>query len=351
MKHRFLLPLLVLAFSACNTYQPLRDDKDLYPSPRRAPAGPGVKVTYFGNTTILLSDGETTLLVDGFFSRPNLLIVQFGTIKPNEKVIQKQLDLAQVGRVDALLIGHSHYDHALDAPLVAKKLDAIAAEQGKHTVTMGSSSYALIHQGGGAPCDRAHLHVVDRDGMTRKFGKFTVSFRPSEHISPHLPGQSDMMGPIQAPVVPPAKAKDYKCDPVYVLHIKHADEGSIAITTTAGALKDQFKGLTADVAMPAVGLLSKEPRDKQEFYWREAVEKLNPKTVIPVHWDNFLVKLDDSPQVRRNLKAAPLKYFDDTRSAMDFVKRHRQNREVWTMGLRDSFLLRRGKVLLAEPSQ
>ncbi|MBL9146568.1 MAG: MBL fold metallo-hydrolase [Verrucomicrobiaceae bacterium] len=348
MQHRLLLPLLALALCACNTYQPLRDDKILYPSPRRAPDGPGVKVMYFGNTTILISDGETTLLVDGFFSRPNPLSVKFGKIEPNEKVIQKQLDLAKMGRVDALLIGHSHYDHALDAPLVAQKLDAIAAQQGKHTVTMGSSSYAFIHEGGGATCDREHLHIVERDGMTRTFGKFTVTFRPSEHISPHLPGQADMMGHVQALVVPPAKAKDFKCDPVYVLHIRHADEGSIAITTTAGALKDQFKGLTADVVMPAVGLLSKEPCCQQEFYWREAVEKLNPKTVIPVHWDNFLLKLDDSPQVRRNLKAPPLKFFDDTRSTMDFVKRHSKDKDVWTMGLRDSFLLRSGKVLLAK---
>ena len=78
------------------------------------------------------------------------------------------------------------------------------------------------------------------------------------------------------------------------------------------------------------------------------MEKLNPKTVIPVHWDNFLLKLDDSPQVRRNLKAPPLKFFDDTRSTMDFVNHHSKGKDVWTMGLRDSFLLRKGQVLLME---
>ena len=350
MKHRFHLPLQALALSACSTYQPLLDT-EMYPSPRRAPDGPGVKVMYFGNTTILISDRETTLLVDGFFSRPNPLSVKWGKIEPNDTVIQKQLDLAKMGRVDALLIGHSHYDHALDAPVVAKKLDAIAAKERKHTLTMGSSSYAFIHEGGGATCDPDHLHIVERDGMTRTFGKFTVTFCKSKHIQPHLPGQDEMMGRIKALVVPPAEAEDYKCDPVYVLHIKHADEGSIAITTTAGAEENQFKSLTADVVMPAVGLLSKECPCSQHFYWCEAVEKLNPKTVIPVHWDNFTRKLDESKEVRSNLRAPPLKWLDDTRSGMDFVKRHSKGKECWTMGLRDSFLLRRGKVLLAETSE
>jgi hypothetical protein len=350
MKHRLLLPLLALALSACNTYQPLLD-KEMYPSPRRAPDGPGVTVTYFGNTTILISDRETTLLVDGFFSRPNFAKVRWGRIEPNEGVIQKQLDLAQMGWVDAVLIGHTHYDHALDAPVVAKKLDAIAAKEGKHTLTMGSASYAQIHHGAFPNGDAPPLCVVPDDGMAKDFGKFTVTFLRSAHIRPHLPGQKQMEGTIKSPVTLPAKATDYKCDPVFVLHIRHRDEGSIAITTTAGAEENQFKGLTADVVMPAVGLLSKECPCSQHFYWREAVEKLHPKTVIPVHWDNFTRKLDESEEVRSNLRAPPLKWLDDTRSGMDFVKRHSKGKECWTMGLRDSFLLRRGKVLLAEPSK
>ena len=107
-----------LMLASCASYQPLKDIQ-LYHGPMRAPSGPGISVTYFGNTTILVSDGETKLLVDGFFSRPNALRVARGRVQPDPAIIAEQLALGGVGRVTALLVGHSHYDHALDAPIVA----------------------------------------------------------------------------------------------------------------------------------------------------------------------------------------------------------------------------------------
>lgn len=344
MKYPYLLSCVAMVLCSCSTYQPL-GDKKLYPSARLAPKEAGVTVTYFGNTTILISDGRTNLLVDGFFSRPGALKVAGSKIGPDETIIREQLALGGIKKVDALLVAHTHYDHALDAPWVAAETGA---------VVMSSKSYTYIHEGAKMAARRDGKKLQLRDpivvtpgGGERRFGKFVVTYRLSEHVSPHLPTQDKMEGQIIAPVCPPAKSVDYKCGDVFAIHIRHP-EGSIAITTSAGAREGQFAGLKADVVMLGVGLMAKEkPPGKREFYWKHTIGELDPQTVIPVHWDLFTKKLDTNRCVKRNLVAPPLKYLDDTRAAMQFVKDHAGGRKVWAMGLRDSFLLRGGKVRLA----
>ena len=209
---------------------------------------------------------------------------------------------------------------------------------------IGSESYAKAHEGAGGPASSVPLESVPVTGYQRRVGKFTLRFRLSEHISPHLPGQEKMTGQIIAPVLTPAPATDYKHGDVFVLHIEHP-HGRIAITTTAGARRGQFDGLRADVVMLAVGLLAKETAQRQNFYWNETVEALDPHTVIPVHWDNFTTKLDPHAKLTTNLRATPLTFLDNTREAMTFVKRRANGRKVWVMGLRDSFALRHGVIL------
>src|SRR5687767_6331084 len=65
-------------------YEPLR----LQP---RAEDASGLHARYFGASTVLISDDETSLLVDGFFSRPNWARVGLCKIAPNEKRIDHAL--------------------------------------------------------------------------------------------------------------------------------------------------------------------------------------------------------------------------------------------------------------------
>src|SRR6478735_9182132 len=138
---KFLIPslaaLLILTSSCC--YHPLRDPK-IYPGPFASVGSTGVKATYLGNTTILISDGITRLMVDGFLSRPGMLSTFFGKIAPNRGVIEDELELAGVSDVDAVLVGHAHHDHALDAPMVADIT---------HATVVGSESYRFVHLGAG----------------------------------------------------------------------------------------------------------------------------------------------------------------------------------------------------------
>ena len=302
--------------------------------------GTGVRVTYLGNSTVLISDGINSLMVDGFLSRPGKWQTIFGKVKPDQCVIAKQLHLTGITRLDALLVGHSHHDHALDAPTVA---DLTGAD------VLGSMS--LLHVFEGHYRDtwdqakredwvRTKFIVVPPGGLKRDYGKFRVTLSLSEHVPPHLIGQSSAQGQITKKVPRSARATDYKHGDVFVIHVAHP-EGSVAITTTASAREGQFDEVEgADVVMLATGLLAKEPEESQEFYWSQTVGKLEPKVVIPIHWDDFTRPLDEELPPEENLAASSLLLLDDTRKAMDFVKTKAPGEKSWVMGLRDSFLLR-----------
>jgi L-ascorbate metabolism protein UlaG (beta-lactamase superfamily) len=289
-----------------------------------------VRAKFLGNTTLHVTDGQTVLLVDGFVSRPGVFdsFVR-DRISPDEAIIKSELDRAGIGKVDALLVGHAHADHALDTPTVARL---------KGAFVMGNVSYRYVHEGAGLPVDRDHLFMVPCHGNQRKFGRFTVTFVESDHVTARLRKQKKIEGHITKPVRPPAKFTDYKCGDVYAIHIAHPD-GNLLVTTTAGAKAGKLDCYQADVVFLGIGLLSKECPCQQESYWRETVAAVDARTVVPVHWDRFTTKLS------RGLKPTPW-FVDNLRATTRWMKAksHEQDRQVIALGLHDSLLLRRGKV-------
>jgi L-ascorbate metabolism protein UlaG (beta-lactamase superfamily) len=317
--------LAAMSLVACSSYDPLSEEKDVYPGPFQAKPLPGVNVTFLGNTTMLISDGETNLLVDGFLSRPGAVKTLFGRIAPDWQIIAKELDKANVTKVDAVLIGHAHHDHALDAPAVSLM---------KNCKVMGTESYRHIHEGAGARMDR--LITATGKRHVEPFGKFTVTFDKSDHVGSHFMTQRLVEGDIKRPFDTPARFTRFKCGDVYAMHIKHRDHGAIVVTTTAGASDDQLEGLCSDVVFLGVGFLSKESPEKQERYWHKTVGRLYPDVIVPVHWDDFSKKLP-------TMQPRP-RFLEDTRASIGVVK-EKGGEKVLLMGLHDSLLIRNGHVL------
>ena len=65
MPHILILFLLVAGVGACHPAYPTVADDELKPSP----GGP-LTARFFGVSTILLDDGKSAIMTDGFFSRP-----------------------------------------------------------------------------------------------------------------------------------------------------------------------------------------------------------------------------------------------------------------------------------------
>jgi L-ascorbate metabolism protein UlaG (beta-lactamase superfamily) len=261
-----------------------------------AAQGPGVQVTFLGVSTVLVSDGTTALLSDGFFTRPGKASVFLGRVAPDPELIARSLERAGIQELAAVFAAHSHYDHALDSPEVARRTGALL---------LGSESTANIARGVGFPEER--IRVV-KPGESLRFGGFTLTAIASKHF-PH--GMA--MGEITAPLVPPARATDYREGGSYSLLFEH-ELGSLLVHASAGWQEGALAGRRADVVLLGVGGLGTRDDAYREQYFREVVDAVSPRCVIPIHWDDFTRPLD-AP-----LEASP-SLLDDVPGSLAFLAR------------------------------
>lgn len=236
-------------------------------------AGTPLRAQFFGVSTVLVSDGEHALMTDGFFSRPGYLGLLLG-VSPNESRINRALELGKVKKLDALLVAHSHHDHAMDAGVVAMKTGA---------VVVGTRSVSKIAIGSGLPAER--IKVV-QGGEVIEAGNFRIHVV----VSPHSTG-TIFPGEIAEPLITPAWLSKYKEGGNFSYLIEHPS-GRVLVHASANFRAGMYKGRKADVVFLGVGLLGKQPDDFIKNYWREVVLATGAKLVIPIHWDDFTRSLD-----------------------------------------------------------
>jgi len=339
---RYALIVFVAFFSlsACSTYDPLSDEPDLRKvigNRLDVDMDAAVKVTFLGNTTLVVRDNNTTLLVDGFLSRPGRIQTLFRRVGPSEAIFMKALGDVGVNKVDAVLVGHAHHDHALDATAIADRFPTAQA--------YGSASFANLYEGSTKREGTAAIEIPPEGRDDIKIGAFKVDFKPSTHVAPKSFVQRLIDGEIKEPLKLPAHFTRLNCGAVFALHIKHA-EGNIVVTTTAGAKKDALKGLTPTGQRPPVfflgiGYLDKVPKD-QAHYWEHTVTAVQPEVIVPVHWDDFTRPLKDG------LKVPPRLFFGDTRATIKFVKDNAAGRKVRIMDLGETLYLQNRKIYVPE---
>jgi ribonuclease BN (tRNA processing enzyme) len=78
-----------------------------------------LQITYLGAGGYLMRRGKASILVSPFFSNSSFLTLGLFRIKSKKKHIEKYLP--PVEDVDAILVGHSHYDHLMDIPYIVKQ--------------------------------------------------------------------------------------------------------------------------------------------------------------------------------------------------------------------------------------
>ncbi|MFF3905677.1 MBL fold metallo-hydrolase [Streptomyces sp. NPDC001848] len=258
---------------------------------RAAPPRGALTAHFLGTSSVLLSDGETRLLMDGFVTRPRLLRVALGRIAPDRTLVREAIERLGVDALAAVVCAHSHYDHALDAPLWA-------LETGAELV--GSWSTANLGRGQGVPA--RSLRVVE-DGDSLTYGSFDLTFLTSLH-SPgdHYPGSVDR------PLVPPARASAWRTGTVYSVLVAHP-RGRLLLHASANHRPGALRGHRADVVYLGIGSLGKQPAAFLETYWDEVVIATGARRVVLVHWDDFFTGL------KRPLRPMPY-LFDDLDTTM-----------------------------------
>lgn len=277
-----LAALGAAAFTLLGTYDaPPVDPAWAVPASADVPAG-SVTVRWTGTATLVFSDGETTWMTDGWFSRPGPLRLLLGKIAPDVAAIERGLARNEVRELAAAFPVHSHYDHAMDAPEVAR---------GTGALLLGSESTANIGRGWGLA--ERQIRVV-RDRELILLGKFLITPIASRHFEfpdPRVRERALGDPDITEPLVPPAGAFAYKVGVAWVLHVAHP-KGSWLVVGSAGYLEGALEGYSADAVFLGIGGLGSQTDAYREAYWRETVERTHPQRIIPIHWDSLTAPIE-----------------------------------------------------------
>ena len=236
-----------------------------------AEPGAPLTVTWLGVTTLLLDDGSSTLMTDGYFSRPSLARVALGKVSPSPARVDGCLARAKVTRLEAVITVHTHIDHTLDSALVADRTGARL---------VGGQSAANVGRGYGLAAGRL---VVAVPGEPIRLGAFDITMIKSRHSDPdRFPGE------ITAPVIPPVRASAYRCGEAWSTLVHHRpSDRRLLIQGSAGFVKGALAGHRADVVYLGVGQLGLQAEPYLVDYWTETVRTLGARRVVLIHWDDF----------------------------------------------------------------
>lgn len=230
-----------------------------------------VNVTWAGVSTLLVDDGTSAVLTDGFFSRPGLLSVGLGKLAPSLPRIDGCLARLGVDKLEAVLPVHTHFDHAMDSAVVAERTGARL---------VGGTSTAQVGAGGRLAPDRI---VTVASGEAVPLGSYDVTLFESEHCPPDR-----FPGVITAPVVPPVKVSAYKCGEAWSTLVRHRpSDRTLLIVGSAGAVPGALDGQHAEVVYLGVGQLGLQSEQYFESYWAETVLTVGARRVVLIHWDDF----------------------------------------------------------------
>jgi L-ascorbate metabolism protein UlaG (beta-lactamase superfamily) len=255
------------------------------------------------------TDGRSTWLVDGFFSRQPLSEVIFTRLKVDETQVSavasemfKRLNMPST--LTGIVVAHSHYDHSMDAPWLAKQYGARV---------VGSESTWQIAKGQDLPATQ--MDVMPGNGGV-KLGEFEIQLIESAHAPTGFTG-----GFNAKPVFLPAHALQFKEGISYSFVVSHPDLGPepfALIQPSAGFVPGQNKGVNVKHVFLGTGGLGKSSDAYISDYWQEMVVNTGAKQVYLIHWDDFTQPLINQGQLV-SLKPMP-KLLDDFPRSLELLK-------------------------------
>ncbi len=248
-----------------------------WPAPAIASAATSdsVTVTWLGVTTLLFDDGETQILIDGFFSRPTLAdILLRRRVNNDAAIIDYAMNKFRMRRLAAIIPVHSHFDHAMDVGAIANRSSASI---------LGSESTAQIARGAGVPEDQ--ITVVEQEASF-EFGNFRVTLRPAGHAPIGWRGAVPLDGEIEAPLKMPQPITAWRMGGAYTVIIEHP-QGTALVQGSAAFKKYELQDIAADVVFLGVAQLGALGRDYAELYWQHTVTATGSHSVYPIHFDDY----------------------------------------------------------------
>jgi L-ascorbate metabolism protein UlaG (beta-lactamase superfamily) len=244
----------------------------------------GLEIEWLGVSGYRLSYEGVSLLIDPYLSRVGLrALLLRGVARPDPAMLDRYATIEQP--VVGVLVGHTHFDHAVDAPALARRF-------GCNAYGSASLAHLMLLHGLGAQA----VEVQPRRAY--ELGPFVVRFVPSRHSKLILGRRVPFDGEFTCDHLDGLWPGAYRCGQVWGIRIEVA--GTTLYHQGSADLDDQALGVEpVDVFLAGVAGRSVTPR-----YWERVLGKLDPRVVVPTHYDNFFRPLGQELGFVRNVKLA-----------------------------------------------
>jgi L-ascorbate metabolism protein UlaG (beta-lactamase superfamily) len=254
--------------------------RDLESVPVGLPAG--LDIQWLGVSGYRLTYEGVSVFIDPYVSRvPLRALLLRRTAMPDPRMLDAYISAP--GPVAGVLVGHTHFDHAVDAPAVVRRYGCPA---------YGSAS--LVH------LMRLHglaAHAVEVvPHAPYELGPFVVRFVPSRHSKLLLGRKVPFDGELTCDHLDGLSPGAYRCGQVWGIRIEVA---GISLYHQGSADLDdaELARDPVDVFLAGVAGRSVTPR-----YWERVLARLDPRIVVPTHYDDFFAPLGASPGFVRRVR-------------------------------------------------
>ena len=246
----------------------------------------GLAISWLGVSGYRLTFEGTSIFVDPYVSRvPLRSLLLRRTAMPDAALIERYASAP--GEVAGVLVGHTHFDHAVDAPAIARRHGAPA---------YGSASLGHLMRLHGL----GELAVEVEPHRPYELGPFVVRFIPSRHSKLLFGRKVPMAGELTCDHLDGLAPGAYKCGAVYGIRIEVAGV-TLYHQGSADLDDEELRDEPVDVFLAGVAGRSFTPR-----YWERILPRLDPRVIVPTHYDNFFSPLGRPQDFVRRVDLAAL---------------------------------------------
>lgn len=232
------------------------------------PLGDGLRIRWLGVAGYELSYEGHVLYLDPYLSRVPLKAVLSKRRALSDPELLDRLLPARGQTVDGILIGHTHFDHAIDVPALAQR---------HNTIAYGSSSLRKLMALFGL-AERA-VEVTPRQAY--ELGPFAVTFYPSLHSKLLLGYAVPFDGEFSCENLDALAPREYRCGDIYGIKIEVGGT-TLYHQGSANLIDDQVPGGGVDVFLAGIAGRSFTPD-----YWERILPRLQPQVIVASHFDDF----------------------------------------------------------------